>query len=519
MVWWTACRRVLSDLRAELLYDFPAHSRVADQAAALERHWDLWIPDWYHRLPDLMRTRFTSQRDHASAGNRARERICGACRRPVAVKPYSGKELLHDLHMWLYTPPQVGRPLPQGNVTSISRSVARWQVRNGAVPQEVTDLRAALRSRVGIWKAGQDFTYQPLPRRWHRAGGQRGSPAGRRRPAELKVLAPCSGSGHFLVEAFAILVRIRMNVANLHPRVPAIAVQESNPLFAAQPPRLQCAMGISLASTMPPMANFIELVRRLLDEGSVRLREPPVRRPAEREPVLALLSRAFEEYRLGIAGPPVVFAPTCALHAVDHLAWACWFLLHRGDPAAEMERCLPRVAVPRSASEHLSTDLVFRFLAQVHRRARAVNPQDPLTLRLEETLRSCPLSGVLADLDDLPLVEIDLDGHRGLMLLFAGKPGRAARVLPGCLLGRKRAGMCRTRIQRAGPADPHRREEPDVIADVVARLRHGVIEPLRERFVERGEVVDLIALALVAGEHLFLYGPPGTAKSALIRQD
>ena len=31
-------------------------------------------------------------------------------------------------------------------------------------------------------------------------------------------------------------------------------------------------------------------------------------------------------------------------------------------------------------------------------------------------------------------------------------------------------------------------------------------------------MVDLIALAVVAGEHLFLYGPPGTAKSALIRQ-
>ncbi len=54
-------------------------------------------------------------------------------------------------------------------------------------------------------------------------------------------------------------------------------------------------------------------------------------------------------------------------------------------------------------------------------------------------------------------------------------------------------------------------------AETVARLRESVIEPLKGRFVERGEVVDLIALALVAGEHLFLYGPPGTAKSALIR--
>src|SRR5947209_15370739 len=52
----------------------------------------------------------------------------------------------------------------------------------------------------------------------------------------------------------------------------------------------------------------------------------------------------------------------------------------------------------------------------------------------------------------------------------------------------------------------------------VAALRGEVVEVLKRRFVGRDEVVDLIALAVVAGEHLFLYGPPGTAKSALIRQ-
>jgi MoxR-like ATPase len=54
--------------------------------------------------------------------------------------------------------------------------------------------------------------------------------------------------------------------------------------------------------------------------------------------------------------------------------------------------------------------------------------------------------------------------------------------------------------------------------EAVAPLRRDVIEPLKARFVDRDEVVDLIALAAVSGEHLFLYGPPGTAKSALIRQ-
>jgi MoxR-like ATPase len=52
---------------------------------------------------------------------------------------------------------------------------------------------------------------------------------------------------------------------------------------------------------------------------------------------------------------------------------------------------------------------------------------------------------------------------------------------------------------------------------LATRLTDEIVEPLKRRFVGRDEVVDLIALAVVAGEHLFLHGPPGTAKSALLR--
>src|SRR5947209_14580130 len=52
----------------------------------------------------------------------------------------------------------------------------------------------------------------------------------------------------------------------------------------------------------------------------------------------------------------------------------------------------------------------------------------------------------------------------------------------------------------------------------VERLQREVVDVLKGEFVGRDEVVDLIALAVVAGEHLFLHGPPGTAKSALIRR-
>src|SRR5579871_5370317 len=54
------------------------------------------------------------------------------------------------------------------------------------------------------------------------------------------------------------------------------------------------------------------------------------------------------------------------------------------------------------------------------------------------------------------------------------------------------------------------------VDDTATRLR-DVLAGLKQRFVGRDQVVDLIALAVVAGEHLFLHGPPGTAKSALVR--
>lgn len=57
--------------------------------------------------------------------------------------------------------------------------------------------------------------------------------------------------------------------------------------------------------------------------------------------------------------------------------------------------------------------------------------------------------------------------------------------------------------------------QPDRIAE---RLRTEVVDVLKRRFVGRDEVVELIALAIASGEHLFLHGPPGTAKSALIRE-
>lgn len=48
------------------------------------------------------------------------------------------------------------------------------------------------------------------------------------------------------------------------------------------------------------------------------------------------------------------------------------------------------------------------------------------------------------------------------------------------------------------------------------RLVEDILAPMKRAFVGKDEIIDLLGVCLVAGENLFLLGPPGTAKSALI---
>ena len=40
---------------------------------------------------------------------------------------------------------------------------------------------------------------------------------------------------------------------------------------------------------------------------------------------------------------------------------------------------------------------------------------------------------------------------------------------------------------------------------------------IKESFIGKDEIVDLLGISLIARENAFLLGPPGTAKSAIIR--
>jgi len=171
------------------------------------------------------------------------------------------------------------------------------------------------------------------------------------------------------------------------------------------------------------MAALLDFLKQLLSAGEVVFREPPVPDKEELPAVTELLRRAHAQEVLEVAGPPLDFQPRPALAAAELVRQACWFLVHRGEPPEEVERRL-KLEPPESPGDHLSADLALRYLPQVYRRARALAPDDGLTLRLAEVLRQWPLSGVLSDVPDAPLTPLDFGHHPGLLLLYAERLAR-----------------------------------------------------------------------------------------------
>src|SRR3989442_101346 len=51
----------------------------------------------------------------------------------------------------------------------------------------------------------------------------------------------------------------------------------------------------------------------------------------------------------------------------------------------------------------------------------------------------------------------------------------------------------------------------------IAQKLRDVGRALDERYLDKGELIRLLLVTLVGGEHMLIVGPPGTAKSALVR--
>jgi MoxR-like ATPase len=54
--------------------------------------------------------------------------------------------------------------------------------------------------------------------------------------------------------------------------------------------------------------------------------------------------------------------------------------------------------------------------------------------------------------------------------------------------------------------------------EITTRLVTEILDPMKRDFIGKDEIIDLLGICLVGGENLFILGPPGTAKTALVHQ-
>jgi len=170
-----------------------------------------------------------------------------------------------------------------------------------------------------------------------------------------------------------------------------------------------------IQTELDPLAAFL---LPLFSQGRAFVLPDPTPRQASPR-AIALLHEAFSTFCLDLAGAPLTFDPVVAASAAEVVRQSCAALVDRSKRPEDLAEALRMPHPPRTSSEHLSADLTFRYLSQIHHRARSVDPIDPLVPMLVWLLREWPLSGALADLDEPLAISPDFNGHRGLMILFA----------------------------------------------------------------------------------------------------
>jgi hypothetical protein len=174
-----------------------------------------------------------------------------------------------------------------------------------------------------------------------------------------------------------------------------------------------------------PLACFLG---SLLREGRALVttkREPLC---SDFQAALAILEEAFQTYRLRVGGALIAFDAAIALRAAMVTHAACLALVDRSARPEELARDLDLGPPPKTAAQHLSADLCLRFVAQIHRRAKAIDPADPFVAMLENSLHAWPLSGAMAELDDPPNPAPHFADHPGLISLYCERLVPAERV-------------------------------------------------------------------------------------------
>jgi hypothetical protein len=147
--WWAACRDVVSLIRNRFFDRFIEHPKtppVETEAAARDH---ITQSDWFRTLPRKSSGMTEARVDRLLA--RAYRRSQGLLVDGGWRVEFSGKEFLREIGNRIFNravAPRNYRPSKAEFDADLAKAIAAWQVNNGAVPGDLSDLLDALKARV-----------------------------------------------------------------------------------------------------------------------------------------------------------------------------------------------------------------------------------------------------------------------------------------------------------------------------------------------------------------------------------
>lgn len=146
MTWWMACRSVLSKYRDDLIGTYPNHSSIENIQSQTDADNHFTQSDWYNSLGpntsyilnssslsnDLLQA-YATHNNQLANGDWIRE--------------FSGKELFRHIRGYIYNEKRSTR---EEMDIDLAKSVAEYQRDNKTVPNELLELKDAIKNRVRI---------------------------------------------------------------------------------------------------------------------------------------------------------------------------------------------------------------------------------------------------------------------------------------------------------------------------------------------------------------------------------
>ncbi len=172
------------------------------------------------------------------------------------------------------------------------------------------------------------------------------------------------------------------------------------------------------------MANLALFLDRLFREGTLRVEADRLTSDAG---VRQVLERAFDVFTLDLAGPRLECDFALSAHAGKILYELAWYFTHPAEDGRAAESRFRWEIANATIAQHVSVDLVFRYLPTLYRRVRAIHARDFLTPVIENLLRSWPLSGVLSEVAEPPLHQFDFSQHLGVAWWYAERWAKLAK--------------------------------------------------------------------------------------------